>query len=120
MIGLAVAALVGLALIAVGVGALLAPRMASQQFGIVLDDPRALAFIRAIGARDLLIGVLLLLLAVAGSRELLAWAMAASALIALVDYAVVSAAGAGSRARALHAIGGIGILLAALAVATLG
>jgi hypothetical protein len=117
MIGLAVAWLVALALIGVGAGALLAPRTASQQFGIVLDDPRALAFIRAIGARDLLIGVLFLLLAAAGRRELLAWAMAASALIALVDYAVVSAAGAGGTARALHAIGGVGVLIAALVVA---
>jgi hypothetical protein len=58
MLGLVVGALVALLLIAVGAGALLVPRMASQQFGIVLDDPRALGFIRAIGARDLLIGVL--------------------------------------------------------------
>jgi hypothetical protein len=119
MLGLAIAALMGLALIGIGAGALVAPRLASQQFGIVLEDPRALAFIRALGARDLAIGILLLLLAGAGRRELLAWAMAASALIALVDYAVVSAAGAGRTARALHAIGGITMLLAALAIAIL-
>jgi hypothetical protein len=119
MIALAVSALVALVLIGIGAVALLAPRRASQQFGIVLDDPRALAFIRALGVRDLAIGILLLLLAAAGRRELLAWAMAASALIAFVDFAVVSAAGARGAARALHAIGGIGILLAAFLIATL-
>lgn len=119
MIGLAVAALVALFLIGVGAGALVAPRRFLQQYGIMLDDPRALAFIRAMGVRDLAIGVLLLLLAGAGSRGLLAWGMAASAMIAFVDYAVVSAAGARSGARALHAIGGIGVLAAALVIATL-
>jgi hypothetical protein len=117
MLALAVAALVALALIGVGVGALVAPRRFLQQYGILLDDPRALAFIRAMGVRDLGIGILLLLLAGAGSRGLLAWGMAASALIAFVDYAVVSAAGARPAARALHAIGGIGVLAAALVIA---
>ena len=118
MIGLAVAALVALLLIGIGAVALVAPRRSLQQYGIVLDDPRALAFIRAMGVRDLVIGVLLLLLAGAGRREILAWGMAASAAIALVDYAVVSAAGARRAARALHAIGGIGVLVAALVIAT--
>ena len=118
MLGLAVAALVALGLIGIGAAALVAPRRALQQYGILLDDPRALAFIRAMGARDLVIGVLLLLLAAAGRREILAWGMAVSALIALVDYAVVSAAGARAAARALHAIGGIAVLVAALVIAT--
>ncbi len=114
-----IAALVALLLIGIGAGAMVAPRRFSQQYGIVLDDPRGLAFIRAMGVRDLVIGALLLLLAGAGRRELLAWGMAASAMIALVDYAVVSAAGARGAARALHAIGGIGVLVAALVIATL-
>jgi hypothetical protein len=117
MIGLAVAAMVALALIGVGAGALAAPRRFLQQYGILLEDPRALAFIRAMGVRDLGIGILLLLLAGAGRRELLAWGMGAASLIAFVDYAVVSAAGARRGARALHAIGGIGVLVAALVIA---
>jgi len=118
MIGLAVTALVALGLIGIGAGALAAPRASARQYGIVSGDPRALAFIRAMGARDLVIGVLLLLLAGAARRDLLAWGMAASALIALVDFAVVSAAGARTAARAVHAIGGIGVLVAALVIAT--
>jgi hypothetical protein len=116
MLALAIAALVALGLIGVGVGALAMPRRFSQQFGIVLDDPRALAFIRALGVRDLGIGILLLLLAWAERRELLPWGLAAAALIAFVDYAVVSAAGASRAARALHALGGITVLVAAIVV----
>ena len=43
--------------------------------------------------------------------------MAASAAIALVDFALVSAAGARTAARALHAVGGVGVLIAALVIA---
>jgi Domain of unknown function (DUF4267) len=118
MIGLAVTALVALGLIGIGALALVAPRTSSRQYGIVLDDPRALAFIRAMGVRDLVIAALLLLLASAGRRELLAWGMVASAAIAGVDFAVVSAAGARTAARVLHAVGAIGLLVAGIVIAT--
>ena len=78
-------------LVAVGVGALVTPRMASVQFGIVTGEPRALAFIRAMGVRDVVIGVLLALLAAERARETLAWAMFATALVAVTDLAVVMA-----------------------------
>jgi hypothetical protein len=117
MIGLALTGLVALGLIAIAVGALVAPRASSRQYGIPLDDPRALAVLRAMGARDLVIGLLLLLLAGAGRRDLLAWGVAVSAAIALVDLVVVSRAGAGTRARALHAGGALGLLVAALVIA---
>ena len=119
MLGLALTGLVALGLIGIGVGALAAPRVAARQFGIVLDDPRALAFLRAMGVRDLVIGVLLLLLIAAGQRELLAFGVAASAAVAVLDFAVVSRdrpAGA-ARARLLHGVGAIGLLLIALVIA---
>jgi hypothetical protein len=116
VIGLALAWLAALAWIAIGAGALAAPRTASAQFGIVLDDPRALAFIRAMGARDVLIGVFaaLLLLGGAERRELLALAFAASAGVALLDLAVVSRDPAGRQAaRWLHGGGAAGLLVTA-------
>ena len=119
MIGLALAGLVALALIGIGVGALLAPGAASRQYGIVLDDARALAFIRAMGVRDLLIGVLVLLLASTERRGLLALGVAASAAVALLDFAVVSRDGAARRSPGvLHGLGAIGLLIAALVIAT--
>lgn len=118
MLGLGVTALIALGLIGIGVGALAAPGVSSRQYGIAAREPGALAFIRAMGVRDLVLGVLLLILAGAGRRDLLAWGMAASAAIALVDFALVSAAGARRGARMLHALGGVGVLVAALVVAS--
>jgi len=120
MIGLTITALVALGLFGIGIGALVAPRASSAQYGIVLDDARALAFIRAMGARDLVIGLLLLLLLLACGerRELLAFGMAASAVIALVDFVVVSAAGGRIASRVLHAGGAIGLVVAGLVIAT--
>jgi hypothetical protein len=114
MTGLVVAGFVALCLIGIGVGALVAPRASSRQYGILLEDARALAFIRAMGARDLVIGVLLLMLASAARTELLAWGLIASAAIALVDFAVVSAAGARGASRLVHALGGVGLVVAGL------
>jgi hypothetical protein len=122
MLGLALAGLVALGLLAIGAGALVAPRAASRQYGIPFDDARALALIRAMAVRDVVIGVLLLLLASAGRRDLLAWGLLASAAIAALDFAVVSrerppAGRAPLLPRLLHAAGALGLLLAALVVA---
>lgn len=117
MVGFALTGFVALSLIAIGVGALVAPLASSRQYGLVPGDLRALAFLRAMGARDLVIGVLLLLLAAARRSDLLAWGMAASAVIALVDLAVVWRAGARTPARVLHAGGAAGLLIAALVIA---
>src|SRR5438128_7864748 len=122
MIGWVLSGLVVLGLVAVGVAALVAPRASSVQYGIVMDEPRALALIRAMGVRDVVIGVLIALLAVERAREALAWAMFAAALVALIDLAVVmadrrTAARAGAprrgfdRSCCLHAAGGIGFLV---------
>lgn len=120
--------LVGLAaggLVTVGTGALVAPRTSAFQYGIAVDDPRALAFIRAMGIRDLVIGVLLGLLASTRSRALVAWALYATTLVAVLDFAVVTidrpttvARGETRRipARVLHAAGAIGLALAGAAL----
>ena len=122
MIGSVLSVLVPFGLVTVGVAALVAPRTASSQFGIVMDDPRALGFVRAMGIRDVAIGILLALLAVERARDALVWAMFAVTLVALVDLAVVTvdrraaaATGAATRgfdrSRYLHAAGAIGLLV---------
>jgi hypothetical protein len=116
MSGTWIAGAVALCLFGIGVGALAAPRASSRQYGIAAEDASALAFIRAMGARDLVIGALLLLLAAAERGELLAWGLIASAGIAGVDFAVVSAAGARLSSRLLHGLGGIGLVVAGLAL----
>jgi hypothetical protein len=120
MIGWVLVAFATSGLVIVGAGALVAPRTSAAQYGIVLDDPRALAFIRAMGIRDVVIGVLLGS-GLSRSRDLVAWALYVTALIALLDFVVVTidspttgarAEARGIPSRALHAAGAIGLGLA--------
>jgi hypothetical protein len=111
---------VALSLVGVGAGALVAPRPAAAQFGIVPDDPRAYAFIRAMGVRDLAFGLVFAVLLYARARELLAWSMLAVVPIAAVDFLLVTrdrrASGptrASEQARVLHAAGAIALLVTA-------
>ena len=119
MLGWAVSAVVIASLVTVGLGALAAPRRSARMYGIVLDDDRALAFIRAMGARDLVIGALLAVIALEGRRAPLGWGLCLTAVVALADYVVVDAdrragrEGHGRRidARLLHVAGAAGLVL---------
>lgn len=119
MIGQSLTALVVVALVAIGVGGLAAPRRASDEYGVVLDDARALGLIRAMAVRDLVLGVLLGLLALTATRAILALAMCLTALVAAVDLVVVTADRIGTsrsgmnRASLLHGGGLTGLLVAA-------
>ena len=121
MLGRVLSALVAVTLVAIGTGAIVAPGKAAAQYGIALDDPRALAFIRAMGVRDLAIGVLFGLLLRADARELLAWSTLAIMPIAAIDFLVVirdrRATGVFhglDRPPLLHAAGGLGLLVTAV------
>jgi hypothetical protein len=121
MLGWTLSAVIIASLVALGFGALSAPRRWAALYGIVLDDRRALAFIRAMGVRDLVIGGLLAVIAYQRRREVLGWGLCLTAVVALVDYVVVTAdrrrAIPGSRVhamdtRVLHAMGAVGLVLA--------
>jgi hypothetical protein len=124
MIGWTLAALVVLSLVSIALGVLLAPRRSAEQYGIAIEDPRALAFIRAMGVRDAVIGGLLGLMALARARDMLAWGMCVTASIAVTDLLLVTADRriTGCRttsrprldaARLLHAGGAVGLLVTA-------
>jgi len=121
MLGWALSAVIIVSLVAVGFGALWAPRRGAALYGIVLEDRRALAFIRAMGARDLVIGGLLAVIAFQRRSGLLGWGLCLTAMVALADYIVVAAdrrlaiSGAPARAmdtRVLHAMGAVGLVFA--------
>jgi hypothetical protein len=126
MIGMALCGLAVLGLLAIGVGAIVAPAFSSGQYGIVVADARALAYLRAMGARDLVLGIVLALVMALGSTALLAASVAACALVAIVDFAVVAAdprpasappAMARGLSLTLHAGGAVGLLAAAVLLA---
>jgi Domain of unknown function (DUF4267) len=121
MLGWALSVAIIVSLVAVGSGALFAPRRWAALYGIVLDDRRALGFIRAMGVRDLVIGGLLAVIAYRCGREALGCGLCLTAVVALADYVVVTAdrraATPGSPAhamdtRVLHATGAVGLVLA--------
>jgi hypothetical protein len=124
MVGSTLSAVVVASLVAVGVGALVAPARASAQYGIVLDDPRALAFVRAMGVRDLVLGGLLGLLLYVGARVGLGCGLVLTAIVATVDLAVVRAdarrmgsAGASlAVARLVHGAGALMLLAVGITV----
>lgn len=117
-IGWVAALLVAVGLIAIGAAALVLPRVAASQYGIVLDDPRAQALLRAMGVRDVALGMLMALLAAAQARATLAWGMGALALVAVVDlWVVMNDRGGFDRACLPHAGGLIALLLTAALLA---
>lgn len=125
MIGMLLCGAAALGLVGIGLGAIGAPALSSRQYGIVVADPRALAYLRAMGARDLVLGIVLALVMGLGSSALLAATVAACALIAIGDFAVVATdpgsvtppAVARGLSLTLHAGGAIGLLATAVLVA---
>lgn len=126
MIGMMLCGVATLGLLGIGMGAIVAPAFSSGQYGIVVADARALAYLRAMGARDLVLGIVLVLLMALGSSALLAASVAACALVAIVDFAVVFADRRPATAQpgmprslslTLHAGGAIGLLAASVMVA---
>jgi hypothetical protein len=114
VIGSIVAALGGLAFFMIGIGALLAPGLSSEQYGLPVTDRAALALVRAVGARDLALGIIILLLLAGRNRGALELVLGVSILAALGDAAAVSAGrgDAGPRQLGVHAGGAAALLVA--------
>jgi hypothetical protein len=108
------AVLIGLvicvAVIALGIRFLLAPRRATLDFGVAADNLRALTQIK--GVRDIASGVVLLVVWAAAGRTAFGWALIAAAFTPAADAVIVLGNG-GKLATAL----GIHGLTAALLVA---
>ncbi len=117
MIGTIVAALGGFAFTAVGIGALVAPGTSSTQYGLPTSDPAALALVRAVGARDIVLGALVLLLLARHDRDAVALVLSVSVLAAAGDATAVLTGRSDAELRhvAVH-LCGAGALLAAAAL----
>jgi hypothetical protein len=114
VVGSIVAALGGLAFLFVGIGALLAPGMSSNQYGLPTTDRAALALIRAVGARDVVLGIIVLVLLATRDRSALALVLGASTLAAAGDATAVltGRSDAGPRQLAVHVAGATALLVA--------
>ncbi len=114
MAGSIVAGLGGLAFVFIGIGALLAPGFSSMQYGLPTTDRAALALIRAVGARDLVLGIIVLGLLATRDRSALALVLGASTLVAIGDATAVLTGrnDAGPRQLAVHAAGAAALAIA--------
>jgi hypothetical protein len=106
------------AFIGIGLGALLAPATSSQQYGLATEDATALAFVRALGVRDLVLGLLLLAFSLARAHDAVAVVAEFSALVGLSDFLIVASSRGKQAGRnlLLHGVGTIGLLAAWLLI----
>ena len=112
MIGNLLAYLAATAFIAIGLGALLAPATSSQQYGLSTKEPIALAYVRALGVRDLVLGLLLISFALMRDSGAAAIVAEFGALVGLADFLIV-ASSRGKEARrnlVIHGVGTVGLL----------
>lgn len=106
--GIVLARLFALALVALGIGAIAAPKPSSRGYGLPSDDSNALAFVRGMGVRDLVLGIIVARLAREDARKNLSAAVAASTLVAAGDFALVSRS-ATPEARTARIVHGSGV-----------
>lgn len=103
---------VGLSLAAIGGGALLMPGISSTMLGLPVRDRTGKALVRALGARDLILGGIILasLDEPQTLRRLFGW----TACIGLLDAAVVATTRGPKPALLLHVGGGAAVWLLSL------
>jgi hypothetical protein len=88
--------------------------MSSTQYGLPTTERTALALIRAIGARDLVLGVIVLVLLATRNRSALELVLGVSTLAAAGDALAVSTgrSDTGPRQLVVHVGGGAALLVA--------
>ncbi len=112
MIGRLAATAVTAGISAVGLGAIVAPRASSGQYGLDVDDRFALAYVRALGARDLVFGLIGARYLARRENDALAAVMCIGSLVAVGDFGSVLWARGPGRHLVVHAIGFAGMLAA--------
>ncbi len=112
MIGSIFSALVALSFFALGAGAYAAPAKLSENYGLPSEDPTAHGYVRALGARDAVLGLIILTFLISKDRGALGATVALSALVGASDFAIVYAARgkAAKSSLAIHGVGTVGLL----------
>jgi hypothetical protein len=106
------------AFLALGAGSLAAPRALSENYGLPVDGPDQVAYLRALGMRDAVLGLIVAVFLARGAREPLATTLALSALVGAADFTLVFRArgrAAGS-SLLIHGTGTLGLLAVAALV----
>jgi hypothetical protein len=109
-----IAWLAALAFIGIGVGATFAPEALAENFGIPIEDDAGRAYVRGLGSRDAILGILITIFLAKKNHRALATTLGVSALAGVSDFtAVLQARGSDAAGSlAIHAAGAAGLLTA--------
>jgi hypothetical protein len=119
---LTLCALAAVGLLSVGALALIAPRRLSRSYGAAAADRAAIVYVRATGARDIIIGSIFAVALVRNDWVMLASLCAAGLILSLADLAIAVSFARRFRSEHLaHAGGAVGfaIIIALLLIAHL-
>jgi Domain of unknown function (DUF4267) len=103
--------IVAVVLVAVGIWALVAPHELASRFGVATENRHeAAAYVRAVGTRDIAIGIILGATAYFRSLPLLVVFAVVGIGVSIFDLGIVHRHGSGPHRGAAHAIHGSGIV----------
>ena len=104
--------MVAASFLGLGAGAAFAPQALSENYGLPVTNATALAYVRALGARDAVLGALVLWFLATRDRDALAATVALSALAGASDFAIVLGARGPAAAKnlAIHGGGTLGLV----------
>lgn len=93
-----IAAALGLAFLSIGLREVFSPAGWDASYGVALAGSDGLDFVRAVGARNVGLSLVALAAAALGARSVMVCAYAATCVIAILDFGIVSAASGPDRA----------------------
>jgi hypothetical protein len=100
------------AVLGIGAGALRWPRASTRTYGIPNDDADTHAYVRAVAARDLVMGGMVLWAAIADDRPAMEAGLLACTLAPLADLLLARQRRGNIPQLAIHGAGVVGVLLA--------
>src|SRR6202035_5233111 len=98
------------AVLGIGAAALLWPRQSTITYGIPMDDADALAYVRAVAARDLVMGSYVLWEALANDRKALEAGLAGCVIAPAADFILARGRRGNVPQLAIHGAGVLGVL----------
>jgi len=104
-------ALIAFGFLGIGGGAIAAPRVLAANYGLPVDDPASVAYVRALGVRDLVLGALVATFLLSSNRAALRATIGLSAFVGVADATVVFRVRGWSARNnlAIHALGAVAL-----------
>jgi len=99
------APLIAVGAVVIGIAAIMLPAKASKAFGLETQDEKTKAYVRALGARDIFIGLVIFVLYWHNEQKLLGWTCLFTTIVAATDFYITNTKG--SRLLSLAHLSGV-------------